>query len=126
MTNDLVVSCHHQVCFCYDVKSEACSGAYLHVIHHQFVAELGPVLGIRHLLVHQGVQDRQAAVGAERGGHLFIELCEMGTRLLVAQLGHPDHVVIVADRETQDVPAQTNQSYTPAEQLHSPVKSKFG
>ena len=32
----------------------------------------------------------------------------MRPRLLVAQLGHPDHLVVVADRETQNVPEREN------------------
>ena len=30
---------------------------HLHVIHHELVAQLGPVLSVRHLFVHQAVED---------------------------------------------------------------------
>ena len=42
------------------------SSAHLHVVHHELVGELAPVLGVDHLLVHQAVDDGDAAVRAER------------------------------------------------------------
>ena len=42
------------------------SGAHLHVVHHELVGELAPVLRVDHLLVHQAVDDGDAAVRAER------------------------------------------------------------
>ena len=39
---------------------------HLHVIHHELIAQLGSVLCIRHLFVHQAVKDCEAAVRAER------------------------------------------------------------
>ena len=42
------------------------SGAHLHVVHHELVGELAPVLRVHHLLVHQAVDDGDAAVRAER------------------------------------------------------------
>ena len=46
--------------------------AHLHVVHHELVGELAPVLRVHHLLVHQAVDDGDAAVGAERLRHLLV------------------------------------------------------
>ena len=47
------------------------SETYLHVVHHELVGELAPVLRVHHLLVHQAVDDGDAAVGAEGLGNLL-------------------------------------------------------
>ena len=38
----------------------------LHVVHHELVGELAPVLRVHDLLVHEAVDDGDAAVRAER------------------------------------------------------------
>ena len=41
------------------------------MVHHELVGKLAPVLRVHDLLVHQAVDDGDAAVGAERPGHLL-------------------------------------------------------
>ena len=45
------------------------------------------------------VKNCEATVGGERHGHLLVEGGEVGVGLLVAQLGHPDHALLVAGEE---------------------------
>ena len=45
------------------------------------------------------VKNGEATVGGERHGHLLVEGGEVGVGLLVAQLGHPDHALLVAVEE---------------------------
>ena len=45
------------------------------------------------------VKNGEATVGGERHGHLLVEGGEVGVGLLVAQLGHPDHALLVAGEE---------------------------
>ena len=47
---------------------------HLHVIHHELVTKLGPVLSVRHLLVHQAVEDGEAAVRTEMSNKYFQNL----------------------------------------------------
>lgn len=51
--------------------------AHVHVVHHQFVAQLAPGLRVLHFLVHQTVHDGDAAVDAEGVRHLFVEVVEV-------------------------------------------------
>lgn len=75
------------------------------MVHHELVGELAPVLGVDDLLVHEAVDDGDAAVGAERPRDLLVEAGEVEGRRLVAQLRHADHLVLVLDGEAQDAPA---------------------
>ena len=59
------------------VANKAAVVAYLHVVHHELVGELAPVLRVGHLLVHEAVDDRDAAVGAEGQGDVLVKLCEI-------------------------------------------------
>ena len=52
---------------------------YLHVIHHELVTELGPVLSVGHLLVHQAVEDGEAAVRTEMSNKYFQNLQTLHT-----------------------------------------------
>ena len=45
------------------------------------------------------VKNGETTVGGERHGHLLVEGGEVGVGLLVAQLGHPDHALLVAGEE---------------------------
>ena len=45
------------------------------------------------------VKNGEPTVGGERHGHLLVEGGEVGVGLLVAQLGHPDHALLVAVEE---------------------------
>ena len=47
---------------------------HLHVVHHELVGELGPVLRVRHLLVHEAVDDGDAAERGEGLGDLLVKL----------------------------------------------------
>ena len=49
------------------------------------------------------VKNGEATVGGERHGHLLVEGGEVGVGLLVAQLGHPDHALLVADEEESGI-----------------------
>ena len=57
---------------------------YLHVVHHEFVGQLAPVLGVHHLLVHEAVEDGEAAVGAERQSNVLVETTENGLQELIS------------------------------------------
>ena len=47
------------------------------------------------------MKDGEATVGGERHGHLLVKGGEVGVGLLVAQLGHPDHALLVAGEEEE-------------------------
>ena len=49
------------------------------------------------------VKNGEATVGGERHGHLLVEGGEVGVGLLVAQLGHPDHALLVAGEEKSGI-----------------------
>ena len=49
------------------------------------------------------VKNGEATVGGERHGHLLVEGGEVGVGLLVAQLGHPDHALLVAGEEESGI-----------------------
>ena len=78
------------------------------MIHHELVGELAPVLRVRHLLVHEAVDDEDAAVGAEGQRDLLVEAGEVHAAVgLVAQLGNADHLLgAVLDGEAEDAPAK--------------------
>ena len=49
------------------------------------------------------MKNGEATVGGERHGHLLVEGGEVGVGLLVAQLGHPDHALLVAGEEDSGI-----------------------
>ena len=81
------------------------------MVHHELVGEFAPVLRVGHLLVHEGVEDGDAAVGGEGEGDVLVELGEVGADRLVAELGHAqDRALLVLDREAQDRPGNRNKN----------------
>ena len=49
------------------------------------------------------MKNGEATVGGERHGHLLVEGGEVGVGLLVAQLGHPDHALLVAGEQESGI-----------------------
>ena len=54
-------------------------------------------------LVWSPVKNGEATVGGEGHGHLLVEGGEVGVGLLVAQLGHPDHALLVAGEQESGI-----------------------
>ena len=96
--------------------------AYLHVIHHQLITELRPVLSICHLLIHQAVQNSKATVGArmndivdhdyhgdedlpEGHGQVLVKLGEVCPCLLVTQLSNTNNLIVIRNWEAENIPA---------------------
>lgn len=78
--------------------------SYLHVIHHKLIGQFTPILRIRHFLVHKTVKNRNATIGTESRGNLFIKRGEMTTRGLVTKLSHSNDLLVIFDGKAQNRP----------------------
>lgn len=84
--------------------SKPYNNKYLHVIHHEFIAKLAPVLRVSDFLKHEAVHNGDTAVSTEGQGNLLIKVTEVVTVQLVAELSHPYHFLLVFNWKTQNVP----------------------
>lgn len=73
------------------------------MIHHQLVRQLTSSLCVLDLLVDQTVHDRNTAIDAESVRYLLVEIVEMLTVVLVAELRDSHNGIFVSDRKTKNV-----------------------
>ncbi len=83
------------------------------MVHHELVGEVAAVLGVADFLVHEAVDQRDAAVDGEGRGQLLVGRREGAPARLVAQLGDAQHLAAVQDRDAQNVPATRPQTTPP-------------